>query len=548
MSHHQEPLSPGRAGDAAPWDRAALVFFALFAVVTLATFRDYGYSWDEAWQNRWYGQAVLRFFSTFGKDLGSVTEYNFHLYGGTFDVLAEGLVAISPLEPRNARHLANLLAGWLCLLGTWKTARLTGGPAAGFWAAVFLAVCAPFYGHSFINAKDIPFAAGYIWGLYWLLRLAPNLPAPPLRERLCFALTTGLTLGIRIGGAVLLLYYCLLGLTALRPAPGETGSLPARILAFARASVPVVAVAYLLMLLFWPAALLHPLAQPLKALQATTNFEWPQTILWNGRQIPSNNLPWSYLPVLFAVELPEVLVLFLPCAAIWAAWSGLRPPPPGARARLLLVALFFPPLWAIANKATLYDNMRHFLFVLPPLCCLGGLAFAALHDRVRARFGRAGWLPTGVMLLGLALPTLEMASLHPYEYTYLNLFAGGMPEGAKRFETDYWVTSYREAAALVEDHARRVATARGLPFEETQFTVALVASPHSVEEILPRQFRLYEFDYVNRADYLVATTRWGSDARWPNYPVIGTVGRHGIIYAVVKASPEMLQALATATR
>ena len=39
-----------------------------------------------------------------------------------------------------------------------------------------------------------------------------------------------------------------------------------------------------------------------------------------------------------------------------------------------------------------------------------------------------------------------MVYLHPYEYVYFNQLIGGTLGAEERFETDYWATSYREAA------------------------------------------------------------------------------------------------------
>lgn len=534
------------SGKISRWDQGYYIFFAVFAVVALLTFRDYGYSWDEAWHNRWYGQAVLRFFSTFGQDLEATTKNNFYLYGGTFDALAELLVSFSPMEPRNARHLANLLAGLLCLWGTWKTSRLVGGPAAGFWSAFFLAVSAPFYGHTFINAKDIPFAAGYIWSLYFLLRTLPFFPHPPLKVRLLFALSLGLTLGIRIGGLLIFFYYALFGLLDLIRFWRRAGNPPeffSRLWIFAKTSLPVLGLSYLLMLVFWPAALLRPLSLPLEALRSTNHFDLVMALLWNGQQVLSTDLPWNYLPVLFAVELPEILVVLLLVAVPWAGYQLVRTIKTGEQKSLqfglLLLSALFPALWAIVSGMTLYDNMRHFLFVLPPLFCLGGMAFATFTSFAEGRLGNAKWLPAAILILALCYPVAQMASLHPYEYTYLNSFAGGMPNGAKKFETDYWITSYREAAAIVEAHARKVAELSGVPYAQAEFTVALVGSSGVEEELLPQQFRTFRYGFCDKTDYLIATTRSGADGEWPEYPVIGSIGRKGMIFAVVKVSPEL---------
>lgn len=532
-------------GQISRWDRAYYIFFAIFAVVVLLTFRDYGYSWDEAWHNRWYGQAVLRFYSTFGQDLEATTKNNFYLYGGTFDALAELLVSSFPMEPRNARHLANLFAGLLCLWGTWKTARFIDGPATGFWSALFLAVSAPFYGHTFINAKDIPFAAGYIWSLYFLLRLLPFFPHPPLKDRLLFALSLGLTLGVRIGGLLILCYYALFGLLDLitfwraRNSP----EFFSRLWTFVRASLPVLSLGYLLMLLFWPAALLRPLSLPVEALKSTNHFDLAMAFLWNGQQVLSTDLPWNYLPIIFAVKLPEVLVILLLVAVPWASYqlfcSMKTRKQKSLHFGLLLLSALFPPFWAIASGMTLYDNMRHFLFILPPLFCLGGTAFATFSAFSGARLGEAKWLPAAALILGLCYPVAQMVSIHPYEYTYLNTFAGGMPNGARKFETEYWITSYREAAAIVEAHARKVAELSGVPYSQTKFTVALVGSSGVEEGLLPEQFQTFRYGFSDKTDYLIATTRSGADGEWPEYPMIGSIGRKGMIFAVVKVSPEL---------
>jgi hypothetical protein len=522
---------------------------ALLAVLVLATFRDYGYSWDEVWQNRWYGQAVLRFLGSWGADRSATVENNFWLYGGTFDALAELLVRLSPLEPRNTRHLANALAGLAGIAGCWAMARRLGGPAAGAWAAVFLTACAPWYGHMFINAKDIPFAAASTWALYLAWRWLEELPAPRRRTTLLLGLALGLALGVRIGGVLVLLYLVLftaarLGRRALQR-EGGLASLQAHGPEVAASLLAVAAIAWAAMLVAWPAALLAPAAVPLEAVRAASRFQWIATVLWNGREVWSNHLPWSYLPVLFAVQLPEVLVLLFGASLGWglvACWRWrAAAPAPGLRlgVALLLLAVLFPVGWAMAMGSTLYDNGRHFLFVLPPLACLAGLLWSRLVAGAARR--RAALGPALALGLACALvpPTARMAALHPYEYAFLNAFAGGMPEGARRFDTEYWITSYREASGAVLEHATAAAAAVGRPVASMRFLVAVVGPREVLAEALPPNFEVVPFERESRADYLVATTRWRSDLEWPDWREIGVVGRAGMRFAVVKAAPEL---------
>jgi hypothetical protein len=44
---------------------------------------------------------------------------------------------------------------------------------------------------------------------------------------------------------------------------------------------------------------------------------------------------------------------------------------------------------------------------------------------------------------------LGILTLHPYEYTYFNSLVGGTDGASRRYETDYWCTSYREAMELI---------------------------------------------------------------------------------------------------
>jgi hypothetical protein len=54
----------------------------------------------------------------------------------------------------------------------------------------------------------------------------------------------------------------------------------------------------------------------------------------------------------------------------------------------------------------------------------------------------------------LFLPGLiGIIHLHPYEYSYYNLFSGGIGGAYRSFETDYWLTCYKEALEWTHTNA-----------------------------------------------------------------------------------------------
>ena len=66
---------------------------------------------------------------------------------------------VSPLGTYETRHLLNGLVGLFGLFVTWRLACSVASGRAGLLALALLATTPAYYGHMFINPKDIPFAA-----------------------------------------------------------------------------------------------------------------------------------------------------------------------------------------------------------------------------------------------------------------------------------------------------------------------------------------------------------------------------------------------------
>src|SRR5260370_32967198 len=102
----------------------------------------------------------------------------------------------------------------------------------------------------------------------------------------------------------------------------------------------------------------------------------------------------------------------------------------------------FPGGYGIGIKAVLFDGMRHFIFVLPPIAALA----AAMMDRALAWLQRRTFRRWAYAALGAyaAAHVGIMAMLHPDEYVYYNGFIGGVEGPDRLFKTDYWAKPYPE--------------------------------------------------------------------------------------------------------
>ena len=497
------------AGWRLSWDHLALALFFVVLVLILATFTDYGVTWDEDVHN-WYGEAVLNYYLTGFKDQSSLHYLDLFNYGAGFDMTAAALNRVSPFGTYETRHLFDALIGLVGIVGTWKLGKALAGPRAGFFAALFLALTPNFYGQMFNNPKDAPFAVGMAWSLYFLVRLLPGLPRPDWRLVAKLGLAAGLALAVRVGG-LLILFYVGLGLllfVLLRLA--ETRSLKGAVAdswsCFWRVLAPVVLVAYPVMLFFWPWAQQSPFVNPVKALIYFSHEIFPFRTLFAGEYVPAGDLPWEYLPTYILLALPE-LVLILLAAAPVAAYFGLRRGGWHTIGRdriigyfVLGFAIVFPVAYAVAIKAVLFDGMRHFIFVLPLIAVTAAIVADIALDRLaRMRFHSAAY--AALVLYGLVHVSV-MVMLHPDEYVYYNAFVGGTHGAEGLFKLDYWANSYAEDAQALENTLRQE---YGADFMDHDFTVFACGPPVSAAYYFPPNF-IFTPDRDN-AQFVIAFTK-----------------------------------------
>ena len=522
-----------RCDGEARWTRLTLGVAALAAILVLSTFRDYGVTWDEDVHN-WYGNFVLGYYFSFFSDKTALHWQDLYNYGALFDMTAAALNRISPIGVYETRHLLNGLVGVLGLIGCAKLGAAVRGARAGLIAALFLLLTPNYYGQMFHNPKDIPFAVGIVWATYYMVRLVPALPRPELGLLAKLGMAIGMTMGVRIGGLVLL---CYLGL--LLALDGVWRSVAARRFGLVlesgwtslwRVLGPIVLVAYPVMLLFWPWAQTDPIENPLRALAFFSHQSFPFYTLLAGRFLPANDLPWTYLPTYIAIALPELVLVLLLCAPVVAAAGLLRNGCAPSRAQALAafvvgIGIGFPIAYAIAIKAVLFDGMRHFIFVLPLIAVVAALvADRGLGWLAGFRYRRPIFL--AIAVYGIIHISI-MAMLHPNQYVYYNAFVGGVEGAQRKFKLDYWANSYAEAVQGLEDYLR---AEYGANFEEREFTVAVCGPPISAGYYFPPNFRFVR--ERRRADFFIAFTKDNCDHSLPGRPLY-RVERMGALLSVV---------------
>jgi hypothetical protein len=284
-----------------------------------------------------------------------------------------------------------------------------------------------------------------------LVRLAEEYPSPSPRTILIVGLGAGLSVGSRILGGLALVYAMVGFVPLLLEEIRINGAREAlrRFIHVGYVLLPGLVFGYLVMGLIWPWSIMEP-ANPFQALAYFSHFfEKPWKEMFDGTLISVPDMPWSYLPTLFALQLPEVL-LALTIAGVAGALASLSRRDVSARRKTILLMLAsaatLPLAIAIAKRPALYNGIRHFIFVIPPMTVLAGTAFAWGMNWLKEN--RRGWQPAvvAVFLFGLLLPLGEMIRLHPYQYTHFNHIAGTVRSADNLFMLDYWGLAFKQAS------------------------------------------------------------------------------------------------------
>ncbi|MDE5459800.1 glycosyltransferase family 39 protein [Bradyrhizobium sp. CSS354] len=511
-------------------DDLAMLVLAAVAVIAGLTFRDYGLGWDD-YTHAEYADLLLRMFGSGFKDTAALSFANLYMYGGGFDMVAALLHKVIPLELFETRRLVGAVVGVIGLAVTWRLGRRIGGPLAGLASLLLLALCPIFYGHMFMNPKDAPFAVAMIILMLGLVRLAEEYPQPSPRTILIVGLGAGLSLGTRILGG-LALVYAVIGFMPLFLEELRSEGLRESIRRFAYVVyvlLPGLVLGYLVMGLIWPWSIMEP-GNPFEALTYFSHFfEKPWKEMFDGAIVSVPDMPWSYLPTLFALQLPEVMLVLMFGAVIGTFALLPRREVPARRKTILLMltlAATLPLVIAMVKRPALYNGIRHFVFVIPPMAVLGGVAFGWAMERLRAN--HRTWQPVvlATFCFGLALSLAEMIRLHPYQYTHFNHIAGTVRGADDRFMLDYWGLALKQAS---DELREQLVERQEVPPRNRKWKVAVCGPQRPAQVALGPDFTI-GWD-SNAADF--AMTLGEFYCKGLTAPVLVEIKRDDVVFARV---------------
>lgn len=438
------------------------------------------------------------------------------IYGPAYLLLArpiQQLVMMSAkVDAPSAWHLVNfftfqfgLVAFYLLLLRWFDPLPATATVAFFAWQPLF-------WGHSFINPKDIPFMVFFllalISGLWFIDGLEPSGKNNHWSRLFLAAITLGLASATRVigplAGVVIFVYFVLQKRWQKWPFFLGYGL-----------------IALLVMFVFWPYLWVNPIQNFLGVFKHMSNNPTELAVLFDGQIYHANLMPRSYIPKMLILTLTEPTWGLIGLGLI-AGMQKFRSRSTDWRAPLALLGLSGLMLaYILIKRPAVYDGFRHFFFIIPPIFLFIGFSFQWLYQKLRPGV----WVT--IILLLLAPGIWQIAHLHPYEYAYYNAIKGGVSGAYRNYESDFWLTCYKEAIEWTSKNAPG-----SILHIQREFDLA-----SSLDESLTLKNLGKETEIdIRPGDLLLFSTRSNLDIRsiYRKLPIEHVIGRDSAEYCIIK--------------
>ena len=322
-------------------------------------------------------------------------------------------------------HLNAVIFGLLGIVLASLIAGQLGGRRLAVWSSIFLALLPTWLGHSWMNSKDIPFATAYLIYTYGsVLLLVSNIrkSRQPLfsPSSLLRLLGIGLLLGSRIGSLPFIAFSECVYLLFLRRD-------------YLRASLSVV-LGLFLAYLVTPQAWGDPIGYPIEAIRFISDRQGSASQLQTLSYIFFHL--YESLPLLLVIGLGAFLASSFNQSSLKKRVFVWIP---------VFLQLSIAPVLLVIGSKSIYNELRHILFVYPPICIFSSAGWLWFFERLRSR----NFLRRFVLLFGLVLIfmlALENVSLSPYQYIYRSDLARLLTPGLG-VHRDYWGFSARESTS-----------------------------------------------------------------------------------------------------
>ena len=467
-----------------------LIFFSSYCAITI------GFSWDEGFLIK-QGKSTANYLLSLGlKEQEKLFRSEFYspIYYALRYLFVQSIPTTYQVE---ANHLINLFFSLATIIGIKKICENFFNKEVGIIIFLVLFFFPAYFGHMGFNSKDTIIAFCNIWIFYSAIKyilLKKNKYIYYIS--ILSAIGTGLNLFF-LGSLIPLIIFFFLELFVLKKLSKNNLDKKEFFISLLKGFL----IFYFLLVLFWPDTHQNIIIKPFIFFN-----EWAFSDIWrgypyilfNGEYYLYADIPKKYLLVNLIYKSPEYfLVLYI----LFFFILFFSKPFFDRRISFFYYKLFsitfmalYPFLLLLFTPFSIYDGLRHVLWMLPYLCVVPALTIFYLIknlDYLKIK------IVYSIIICLIVYFVFNFLIMTPYQYTYLNFLNGKKENHITRFENDYWGGSVKELINKIDKS------------KEDRMTIALCGISKGVVKfhLKKKGFKNYEIGNNKNSEYIIMTNR-----------------------------------------
>ena len=467
-----------------------LIFFSLYCSISI------GFSWDEFTLSN-QGKIAVNYLLSLGK-IEPADVFRREFYSPIYYSIKYLFIQAFPINFHiEASHIINLFFSITAIIGLKKLCENLFNKKVGNIAFLILFFYPAFFGHMGFNSKDTIIAFCHIWIFYFTLKYIQTYKNKYLNlVGLLAAIGTGINLFF-LGSLIPLFIFLIVEFLFLKKFLKSSIVSKKIIFDF----LVCFFIFYFILVLFWIDTHENILVLPFQLF-----IEWAFSDLWrgypymllNGEYFNYNEIPKSYLLINILMRSPEYLLfsylIFLFSLVYSPGFYSLKIKLFNYKLAIVLSMLIYPFLLLYLTPFSIYDGLRHVLWMIPYLCIIPALVIFYLLEKIKLFLVK---LLSGFLTVFFAFFFFNFIITTPYQYTYLNIFNGSKANHYNKFENDYWGGSIKE---LIKE--------MNLP-KNAEFTYAICGVSKAVPKFYLKKYGYTNFSMGNtlNSEFIIMTNR-----------------------------------------
>jgi len=471
-----------------------LICFSIYCALTI------GQAWDEKFLIT-QGKITLNYLLSLGKIDDDLFQREY--YSPIYYSIRFLLTQIFPIKYQiEANHIINLIFSISAIIAIKKLSKELFNENVGKIVFLILFFYPIFFGHMAFNSKDTIIAFSHVWIFYLSIKYLKkqNIKHKANNYINFIAVLAALATGINLfflGSLIPIFLFILIDIFFLKKFVCEAFNKKKLLIDIGRAFI----IFYFLLIMFWIDTHPNIFVLPFNFFLEFTFGDAYRGInanLVNEQYFLYNETPKSYLFINLIYKSPEYflltyvifLVIFLKSNIFFNKEFYLF------NYKLLLVTsmIIFPFLMVFFLHFSLYDGIRHVLWMLPYFCIIPGLTIYYLIKNIKFIKAR---LTLSILSLLIIYFLYNFFLITPYQYTYLNILNGKIENRYNKFENDYWGTSIKELMKKVNLNKKRTIT----------FATCGINQSGAKYYLKKRGYLNFRFGNAKDSNYIIMTNR-----------------------------------------